>query len=215
MPKVSQSYLDTRRNEILDAAWACFARKGYHLTTMQDICQECELSAGAVYRYFSSKEEILRATSERSQEIGRALVESAGARGRGPLDALEAIGQAMASSVKNPLFETRARVNMELWPEIVRNESLREQRQNEVAFWRRAVSELFAEAKGQGMLREEIDPDAAAVIFMCAFEGLRHLRLLDAKRYGPNTLVDLLETMLSDTARRSARRDTAQKGVRV
>ncbi|MEX2159617.1 MAG: TetR/AcrR family transcriptional regulator [Dehalococcoidia bacterium] len=215
MPKVSQSYLDTRRNEILDAAWACFARKGYHLTTMHDICQECELSPGAVYRYFSSKEEILRATNERSQEIGRALVLSARERAGGPLDALEAIGQAMASSVKNPLFETRARVNMELWPEIIRNESLREQRQSEVGFWRGAVSELFAEAKAQGALRDEVDPDAAAVIFMCAFEGLRHLRLLDSKKYGPDTLNDLLQTMLSTAHRPSRRRTSTRKGVHV
>lgn len=215
MPKVSQSYLDTRRNEILDAAWACFARKGYHLTTMQDICQECELSPGAVYRYFSSKEEILKATSARSQEIGRALVLSARERAHSPLDALEAIGQAMASSVKNPLFETRARVNMELWPEIIRNESLRDQRQREVGFWRGAVSELFAEAKAQGALRDEVDPDAAAVIFMCAFEGLRYLRLLDSKKYGPDTLNDLLQTMLSTAHRRSRRRASTRKGVHV
>jgi AcrR family transcriptional regulator len=60
MPKVLPEYLELRRQQILDAAAACFSRRGFHQTTMHDICGEAELSPGAVYRYFSSKEEIIR-----------------------------------------------------------------------------------------------------------------------------------------------------------
>src|SRR3989304_6177982 len=56
MPKVTEAHLEARRSQILDAAWTCFARKGYHQATMQDICQESGLSPGAIYRYFESKE---------------------------------------------------------------------------------------------------------------------------------------------------------------
>ena len=61
MPKVLPQYLETRRQQIIDAAAACFARSGFHRTTMQDICNEAELSPGAVYRYFQSKEDIIQA----------------------------------------------------------------------------------------------------------------------------------------------------------
>ncbi|GAB4542577.1 MAG: TetR/AcrR family transcriptional regulator [Anaerolineae bacterium] len=47
-----------RRQQILDAALACFARKGYHKTTMDDIVTESGLSKGTLYWYFKSKDEL-------------------------------------------------------------------------------------------------------------------------------------------------------------
>ena len=44
------------------AAIACFTRKGFHQTTMDDICEGAGLSPGAVYRYFASKDEIIQTT---------------------------------------------------------------------------------------------------------------------------------------------------------
>ncbi|MGS2809688.1 TetR/AcrR family transcriptional regulator [Nocardia sp. MW-W600-9] len=61
MPRVSEEHLERRRQQILDAAQLCFARKGFHETSMQDVFAEAGLSAGAVYRYFTSKNEIIAA----------------------------------------------------------------------------------------------------------------------------------------------------------
>ncbi|MGR8011875.1 TetR/AcrR family transcriptional regulator [Streptomyces hypolithicus] len=61
MARVSQQHLDARRRQILDGATRCFARNGFHATSMQDVLREAELSAGAVYRYFSSKDELIAA----------------------------------------------------------------------------------------------------------------------------------------------------------
>lgn len=61
MPRVSDEHLERRRRQILEAARACFIRKGVHETSMQDIFLETGLSAGAVYRYFKSKNEIIEA----------------------------------------------------------------------------------------------------------------------------------------------------------
>ncbi|GAA3949179.1 TetR/AcrR family transcriptional regulator [Actinomadura viridis] len=58
---MSEEHLERRRRQILDAARACFIRKGVHETSMQDIFAEAGLSAGAVYRYFKSKNEIIEA----------------------------------------------------------------------------------------------------------------------------------------------------------
>jgi AcrR family transcriptional regulator len=69
MPKVSTGYMQARREQILDAASNCFARKGFHLTSMKDICKEAELSPGAVYLHFSSKEDIIEASWKRAGEI--------------------------------------------------------------------------------------------------------------------------------------------------
>jgi len=61
MPRVSDEHLERRRQQIVDAAQRCFARKGFHQTSMQDVFAESELSAGAVYRYFKSKDELVAA----------------------------------------------------------------------------------------------------------------------------------------------------------
>ncbi|GAA2458269.1 hypothetical protein GCM10010191_92690 [Actinomadura vinacea] len=58
---MSEEHLARRRQQILDAARACFIRRGVHETSMQDIFTESGLSAGAVYRYFKSKTEIIEA----------------------------------------------------------------------------------------------------------------------------------------------------------
>ncbi|MFC6013297.1 TetR/AcrR family transcriptional regulator [Nocardia lasii] len=66
MPRVSEEHLERRRQQILDAAQLCFARKGFHETSMQDVFAESQMSAGAVYRYFTSKNEIIGALVQRT-----------------------------------------------------------------------------------------------------------------------------------------------------
>ncbi len=68
MPKLSPEQQDTRRRRILDAAEQCFARNGFHRTTMQDICREAGISAGALYLYFASKEALIEGLTERDRE---------------------------------------------------------------------------------------------------------------------------------------------------
>jgi TetR/AcrR family transcriptional repressor of uid operon len=66
-----------RRSEILDAARRCFARMGFHQTSMQQICSEAGMSAGNVYRYFPSKEAIIEGITERDRAEVAAQLASA------------------------------------------------------------------------------------------------------------------------------------------
>ena len=62
MPKVTQGYLDRQRTRILDAARACFARRGFHATSMDEIIAEAGMSSSTVYRYFpEGKQSLIRA----------------------------------------------------------------------------------------------------------------------------------------------------------
>jgi TetR/AcrR family transcriptional regulator, transcriptional repressor of aconitase len=61
MPKVTEAHVEARRHQILSAALRCFARDGFHRTTMQDIFRESDLSPGAVYSYFKGKDELMLA----------------------------------------------------------------------------------------------------------------------------------------------------------
>ena len=68
MPKVSQAHLDARRQQIVDAARARFASHGFARTSMADIVTESGLSNGAIYRYFTSKDDIVIAVCEQGSE---------------------------------------------------------------------------------------------------------------------------------------------------
>jgi len=52
-----------RREQILLAACKCFSKKGF-TDHHRDICREAGLSAGAVYAYFKSKDDILEGIAE-------------------------------------------------------------------------------------------------------------------------------------------------------
>jgi AcrR family transcriptional regulator len=64
MPRVSDDHLAARREQILVAAMARFADGGFHSTGMAEVIAASGLSAGAVYRYFTSKEQLIRAIVE-------------------------------------------------------------------------------------------------------------------------------------------------------
>jgi len=55
-PPVSK---EERQEQIINAAIACFSRKGYHLTTMDDIVAESGLSKGSLYWHFKNKKDVL------------------------------------------------------------------------------------------------------------------------------------------------------------
>ncbi|MFM9942524.1 MAG: TetR/AcrR family transcriptional regulator [Hyphomicrobiaceae bacterium] len=67
MPRLKPDIQKARRAHILDAAELCFARHGFHRTTMQDICREASVSPGALYVYFDSKESLIAGICERDR----------------------------------------------------------------------------------------------------------------------------------------------------
>ena len=57
-----------RRNEILDVAQRLIYTKGYEQMTIQDILDGLQISKGAFYHYFDSKQALLEAIIERMQQ---------------------------------------------------------------------------------------------------------------------------------------------------
>src|SRR3990170_6046836 len=80
MPKLKPDTQRARREHILDASERCFARAGFHRTTMHDICSEATISPGALYVYFNSKEELIAGITERDRaKLAAQLAEMANA----------------------------------------------------------------------------------------------------------------------------------------
>jgi TetR/AcrR family transcriptional repressor of uid operon len=72
-PQIDSSNTD-RRSQILEAALVCFAKRGFHQTSMHDISGEAGISVGLIYRYFENKEAVISAMADRhKKEISEVL----------------------------------------------------------------------------------------------------------------------------------------------
>lgn len=78
MPKLSEDDMAARRHEIIAAAGRCFARKGIQATTMREIFAEAGMSAGAVYNYFRTKDELIEAGIRESTARNVAILSDGG-----------------------------------------------------------------------------------------------------------------------------------------
>jgi AcrR family transcriptional regulator len=63
-----------KRNAILDVAQRYIATKGYEQMTTQDLLESLQISRGAFYHYFESKQALLMALVERIAEQGEHLI---------------------------------------------------------------------------------------------------------------------------------------------
>jgi len=74
MPVSSLDPALDRRQQILGAAMVCFARRGFHQTSMHDISAEAGISVGLIYRYFENKDAVISAMAdEHKREIHEVL----------------------------------------------------------------------------------------------------------------------------------------------
>jgi TetR/AcrR family transcriptional regulator len=85
---------ERRRAEILDAAEALYAGKGWDALTVDQVARSARLSRALVYVYFRDKEELLFAIGERAMRLLRDRFIAAAAGHTLGMDQVEAIGRA-------------------------------------------------------------------------------------------------------------------------
>jgi len=96
---------ERRRAEILDAAEALYAEKGWDALTVDQVARSARLSRALVYVYFRDKDELLFAIGERAMTLVRDRFAAAAAQHELGLDKVEAIGRAyMAYAYEFPHY---------------------------------------------------------------------------------------------------------------
>lgn len=72
----SKAKREKKRQQLRNAAYQCFSAKGYHATSVDDICNEAKISKGSFYWYFESKQAVLLSIVEGwSDEVESQLLE--------------------------------------------------------------------------------------------------------------------------------------------
>ena len=176
MARVSQQHLDARRRQILDGAAVCFARNGFHATSMQDVLKEVDLSAGAVYRYFSGKEELIAAIASEVLETVRGTLEQAARESPPPTpDVLVPRALATMRDLRPATLDTGEwlfpRLMIQVWTESTRNPQLTAVLADGYAKIRTAWSGMAQSYKDAGLLPEDADVDAMARAMIALVQG--------------------------------------------
>jgi TetR/AcrR family transcriptional regulator, transcriptional repressor of aconitase len=191
MPRVSQQYKDQQRAEILDAARRCFVRNGFHRTSMQDVFTEAGRSAGAVYRYFPSKDDmILAVASQNLTDVTEALRSALRSGDAEPGQAMATLLDEVASRHADDQLAT---VALMVWSEALRNPALADRLREASAAMTRDLADLVRERQAAGEL-PGARAEALARVFLSILPGyLLNLALLDPS--GLDTFPDTLRTL--------------------
>jgi TetR/AcrR family transcriptional regulator, repressor for uid operon len=186
---------EVRQQQILNAAAICFARHGFHQTTMQQICAEAKLSPGSVYRYYTSKEELIGALIAEEQAEALALIAQA-AQHSDPIAALSGLVHTALTAIDLP---QAAAIDVEVAAEAGRNPAVAERIRATYLSCDGALSGLLRAGQAQGLIREDVDAEATATLLLSLFDGLTVRRALglpfDIEALAP-TIVTLLERLL-------------------
>lgn len=179
MPKVSKEHQEQRRKQIVDAAVDVFLKKGYGRASMNDICAEAELSAGACYSYYPSKDELVCAIAQRSRKRNAEEIEKAAA-----LDPT----RPLHSVVRQFLEELRERKNLraysldyDLMSESRHNKEVRDIMRKSYRALVKQLAGLVAEGQKAGRINQKLQPQAAARFLLATLQGLVQQAYLDPK----------------------------------
>lgn len=170
MPKVTEAYLEERREHILDAAIACVSRKGFHKTTMEDIGQEACVSPTVAYRYFDSKDDILVDTVRRSVDRSTRFFDEV-AHEEDTFSIFEQMIDSHFERLELPGRQDYYRFRVHLWGEAIQNPrvadrlmSIKEEAQEQLAA-------LIEKGQERGHIQADLDARTVAITFMSWFDG--------------------------------------------
>jgi TetR/AcrR family transcriptional regulator, repressor for uid operon len=217
VPKLKPATQQARRESILDAAEVCFARNGFHRTTMQDLCKEASISPGALYLYFSSKEALIAGICAREKDDFIARIETL-ADAPDFLAALEKIAQHyfVETSVSKRL------VSVEMGVEATRNPQVAAICHDMEATVTAAFQALFQRLADQGRIAPSLPIDEVTAVFQIMGDGLFWRRAVvpnfDAKRVIPgmmHALQDLLKPVAPPSRPAQKRSDRSRTTART
>jgi AcrR family transcriptional regulator len=173
MPRLSDNTRAQRRQHILTSAWRCFSRDGFHATSMDDIIAATGMSSSAVYRYFRSKEEIIRASAEEGvsqvREIFVALLDRHPCPD--PAETLTLLVAELHRRTDNPDYDM-TRLAVQTWAEALRDPVLHHRTRQLYVDALEQIAELARRWRDNGYLPADADTDAVAATLFSIMQGL-------------------------------------------
>ncbi len=157
-----QDRAERTRNAILDAAAEVFEQRGFSGASLSEILARADLTKGALYFHFSSKEDLAKAIVEEQWNIDTPHVETTKSPMQGVIDVCHAFGMSLCSNI-------RVRASNRL----VTESNFEQPNPAVYQRWNNITYEFLVAAKEAGDLRAELDPAAVSMWLGGSFLGIQ------------------------------------------
>lgn len=185
---------EERKHQILQAAMACFAEKGFYETTMDDVVERANLSKGSLYWYFKGKKELFQSLLEWWLAE---FLESTQATLRDTDSATVKLRRIFGSIAENAMARPELlRAQFEFYAMASRDDDFRE--------WIRAMyyankdmlEGLLTDGIEEGVFRR-MDVDAVARLIMAYLDGaFLHREIVESTDSIEQSLAEMADTIL-------------------
>ncbi|HZB97607.1 MAG TPA: TetR/AcrR family transcriptional regulator [Candidatus Sulfotelmatobacter sp.] len=199
MPKLGEERREERRRQLLDAAWRCAARKGYHDTTVDDICAEAGVSKGAFYGYFDSKQSLLVALLEEDGvELDRIMARLDSTETR----AVQRLREFSHAMLERGADSGRVQISSDIWAVVLTEGDLHDRVAAVIGRRRAVLKRWIEEAVGKGELYLDNAPaNAFASLLLALGDGLTLHGSLDPLAFRWRNIARALDALLTRAER--------------
>ncbi|MEC5386440.1 helix-turn-helix domain-containing protein [Uliginosibacterium sp. H3] len=163
-----------RRDQVLDAAAECFRQKGFHGASMAEISKSAGMSAGHIYNYFESKEEIIFGIVDRHTEDVLAILRAIVSDGR---DVLESILDDVPESVRTNTDLPHVALMAEVSAEAARNPAVASKLHAAEEMLSKRLDEMLMSSEQALAYRQDPQRLGRLHMLIALFEGLRQRAL--------------------------------------
>lgn len=168
-PGAAQEAAQDRKKQILAAAVAAFAERGFHRTRVSDIAKRAGVAYGLIYHYFDSKDDVLNCVFEENWSVFlKVLNELADRDDMSSPAKLEAIGVLLIDAL-----QVAPAIIQVIIQEISRSD--RFVHPQKVAAFNDAfdvVQRIIEQGQKKGTIKESIEPTVGAYVFFGALETI-------------------------------------------
>jgi AcrR family transcriptional regulator len=197
MPRITPGVRSERRQHIIEAAWRCVARKGFGDLTVDEVCAEADLSKGAFYGYFASKQALLLALLEEDAAVLDRLLERLDATSISNVERLRRFTRAMLERGEDP---AQVQVRADLWAAMLTEKAVRA-RFSATVRRRREVLRGWINAATAAQELVDIPANAFAAILLALGDGLTLHAGLDPAGFRWPNIRKALDVLLGSLAR--------------
>ncbi|MER7935399.1 MULTISPECIES: helix-turn-helix domain-containing protein [unclassified Streptomyces] len=179
MPRLTPERRETKRAEIVAAARRCFSRDGFHQTSMPDIAAEAGVSAGAAYRYFAGKDEIILAIAGDAFRLVFSPIEqlAAGTSAVSVADLVTASLEVLSADTVTDAaghevpVEELLRCAVQTWSELLRNDAARAHALEGFESVRGSIASALRRGQEAGVVAPALEPERGARVVMGLLHG--------------------------------------------
>lgn len=193
MPRVADETRRLRRQQLIDAAWRCLARKGYRDLTVDDVCTEANASKGSFYGYFESKKHLLTSLLQEDDASLDGFTEELSRARLTGVERLRRFTRVVLDRAENAAL---VQVRADLWTELLTDGAVRTQLADSVQRRRALLRGWIEKGVAEGEL-VEVPANALASILLALADGLMLHRQLDPEGFRWANIRAALNVLLS------------------